>query len=611
MADASQPLMVRHSSDLLITKQGTCETLRKCGLLCQPFALLAILTLCIVALVYPFWDDGKSLVSQAASARPFISKEGAPALSLHAAAASESKQFVANALSNDAINDLVSGLPGISMDSTADITHYSGYVDALDGRQIHYWFFRAAKNPDDAPLFFWTNGGPGCSGLTGLLTEHGPFWAVSEDELMLNPFSWHNEVNIVYLEQPYGVGFSAVDDGMDAVSGDGQAVADFDASIRSFLTLFPEFEDREVFLSSESFGGHYLPLTALEVMANNEAGHRPLVHLGGFMVGNPYTNGYENTIGAVEAFYGHGLMRNDIYETWQQFCFGDEEAMDNTHCRYIYMIAYYEADNVDHYAVDFDFCRDDVAWDKNQKHLLFKDRFMAQNIDRLLQKFKTEAEWDSFTETEIRPMFRKRVRRMNRKLLSRTDVLRLKARIEGESYSAAQQRRRLNIEWSYPEMPYFPCAGDLMTSYLNAGEVQEALNVKNVEWEMCNDAVFEQWPESDWDAQMQPFYAELADKYPALKILIFSGDDDSVCGVHGTQYWLDNMGEFGWTVDAQSDWIPWHFGDQLAGFSTTYWTAGGDVALYFHTVRTAGHMVPQTQPARGLGILKKFLYEMK
>lgn len=231
-------------------------------------------------------------------------------------------------------------------------------------------------------------GGPGCSGLTGLLTEHGPFWAIDDGQLMENPFSWHKEVNIAYFEQPYGVGFSTVDEGMDAVSGDDQAVADFDAAIRSFITKFPQFEDRPIYLSSESFGGHYMPLTALEVMKNNEAGATPHINLGGFMVGNPYTNGYENTIGAVEAFYGHGLMRNDIYETWSQYCFGDETAMDNTHCRYIYMIAYYEADNVDHYAVDFDYCEDDVAWDKNQKHLLFKDRFVAQNIDRLLNKFK-------------------------------------------------------------------------------------------------------------------------------------------------------------------------------------------------------------------------------
>jgi len=614
MADSSQPLMVRQSPNAFSKSDSAWESLRKFGLACQPFALLSILALCIVALVYPFWDDGKSLLSQASNARPFITKDTASALSLR----SDNKQFlVKQDLSKDALNDMVSGLPGISMDSTSDIVHYSGYVDALEGRQIHYWFFEAENDADNAPLFFWTNGGPGCSGLTGLLTEHGPFWAIDDGELMVNEYSWHKEVNIAYFEQPYGVGFSTVDEGMDAVSGDDQAVADFDAAIRSFITKFPQFQDRDIYLSSESFGGHYMPLTALEVMKNNDAGMTPKVNLGGFMVGNPYTNGYENTIGAVEAFYGHGLMRNDIYETWSQYCFGDETAMDNTHCRYIYMIAYYEADNVDHYAVDFNYCEDDVAWDKNQKHLLFKDRFVTQNIDRLLNKFKTEAEWDSYTDKEIRPLFKNRkgqrpgAKRGAIKLLSRKDVLSMKAKIEGQSYAAAQDRRRLNIEWAYDDTPYYPCAGDLMTSYLNQDTVQDALHVKNADWEMCNDQVFQGWPESDWDNKMQPYYAELAAKYPQLKILVFSGDDDSVCGVHGTQYWLDNMDEYGWSVDSNDEWTPWQYHNQLAGYSTTYLTSNGDVALYFHTIRTAGHMVPQTQPARGLGILKKYLHELK
>merc|ERR1712013_914995 len=137
------------------------------------------------------------------------------------------------------------------------------------------------------------------------------------------------------------------------------------------------------------------------------------------------------------------------------------------------------------------------------------------------------------------------------------------------------------------------CAGDLMTDYLNQAEVQSALHVKNegegaVTWEMCNDEVFQGWPEADWDNQMQPYYAELAAKYPELKILIFSGDDDSVCGVHGTQYWLDEMDSYGWRVDAQNEWIPWEYNEQLAGYQTTYLTQSGAVFSYGEDSRAYG-----------------------
>jgi carboxypeptidase C (cathepsin A) len=38
---------------------------------------------------------------------------------------------------------------------------------------MHYWFVESENAPDTDPLAFWTNGGPGCSGMIGFLTEQG------------------------------------------------------------------------------------------------------------------------------------------------------------------------------------------------------------------------------------------------------------------------------------------------------------------------------------------------------------------------------------------------------------------------------------------------------
>ncbi len=48
----------------------------------------------------------------------------------------------------------------------------------------------------------------GCSGLLGLYTEFGPWRAGSNLTLIRNPFTWVKHANIVFLEQPVGVGFS-------------------------------------------------------------------------------------------------------------------------------------------------------------------------------------------------------------------------------------------------------------------------------------------------------------------------------------------------------------------------------------------------------------------
>ena len=162
----------------------------------------------------------------------------------------------------DGADDLITSMPGLDEDScsssatTCGFNQYSGYLLANNNAEIHYWFIEAdiEEDPLTKPLFFWTNGGPGCSGMDGLLTEMGP-WRVNDDlSISFNPYSWTTEVNMVFLEQPYGVGFSVVDDGEEVVAGDVNAANDMDAVIRNFLTKFPKYADSDVYTSAESWG---------------------------------------------------------------------------------------------------------------------------------------------------------------------------------------------------------------------------------------------------------------------------------------------------------------------------------------------------------------------
>lgn len=63
-------------------------------------------------------------------------------------------------------DDLVTNLPGA--DGMGFPNMYSGYLD-LPGTEKHvfYWYVESNVNPAEAPVALWTNGGPGCSGLTG------------------------------------------------------------------------------------------------------------------------------------------------------------------------------------------------------------------------------------------------------------------------------------------------------------------------------------------------------------------------------------------------------------------------------------------------------------
>ena len=53
------------------------------------------------------------------------------------------------------------------------------------------------------------NGGPGGTSLIGLLAENGPcFVGNDSNSTYLNPWSWNNEVNMLYIDQPVQVGYS-------------------------------------------------------------------------------------------------------------------------------------------------------------------------------------------------------------------------------------------------------------------------------------------------------------------------------------------------------------------------------------------------------------------
>lgn len=72
-----------------------------------------------------------------------------------------------------------------------------------------FWFFESRKDSSTAPLAIWLNGGPGASSTASALGENGPcIVGLDSNSTTLNYWSWNNEVNMLYIDQPVKVGFS-------------------------------------------------------------------------------------------------------------------------------------------------------------------------------------------------------------------------------------------------------------------------------------------------------------------------------------------------------------------------------------------------------------------
>ncbi|KAE8444100.1 hypothetical protein EG329_000882 [Mollisiaceae sp. DMI_Dod_QoI] len=132
-----------------------------------------------------------------------------------------------------------------------------------------FWFFEARNDPDSAPLALWLNGGPGCSSMIGLFQENGPCQFYNNDTTpSLNPYSWNEYANMLYVDQPIGTGFSY---GTETVNGTVAAAPFVWKLIQAFFAQFPQYQCRDFGLFTESYGGHYGPEFADYFQQQNQA----------------------------------------------------------------------------------------------------------------------------------------------------------------------------------------------------------------------------------------------------------------------------------------------------------------------------------------------------
>ncbi|KAF2126297.1 alpha/beta-hydrolase [Dothidotthia symphoricarpi CBS 119687] len=109
-------------------------------------------------------------------------------------------------------------------ETTPGVQAFSGYINlpsslisdvggaAEYNASIFYWYFESRKDPKNAPLSIYVGGGPGTTSLGGVTAENGPCYINPDsNSTRLNPWSWNNNVNMLYIDQPVKVGFSYTD----------------------------------------------------------------------------------------------------------------------------------------------------------------------------------------------------------------------------------------------------------------------------------------------------------------------------------------------------------------------------------------------------------------
>lgn len=179
-----------------------------------------------------------------------------------------------------------------------------------------FFYFVEARTPDPttAPLTVWLSGGPGASSMTTLFAENGPCSIDSNLTVHFNPYSWNNASNMLYIDQPSQVGFSysvatpgflnastkdivplATNTCPDSATGTcgtfsfpnasltanstPRAAPNVWRTVQGFTGVFPQYAKNGVYLASQSYGGHYVPIFADFWVKQNAANISGAAHI--------------------------------------------------------------------------------------------------------------------------------------------------------------------------------------------------------------------------------------------------------------------------------------------------------------------------------------------
>jgi len=179
-----------------------------------------------------------------------------------------------------------------------------------NGTHLFYMFFESQNNPDTAPTVLWLSGGPGCSSELAMLYENGPYKFDKNGKLVLNPYSWNTNANVLYIDSPVGTGYSYADYAVDYATNEDEVAQDLYTFLQEFFMVpkFTKYAKNQFSLWGESYAGHYVPYLANKIVKENK--NHPSVHIN--LVSAAIGNGLVNLHEQVPGYYEFARINNYI-----------------------------------------------------------------------------------------------------------------------------------------------------------------------------------------------------------------------------------------------------------------------------------------------------------
>ncbi|KAG9450976.1 hypothetical protein H6P81_010941 [Aristolochia fimbriata] len=270
-------------------------------------------------------------------------------------------------------DDNIDGLPG--QPEGVDFDQYAGYVtvDPSHGRALFYYLVESPENASGKPLVLWLNGGPGCSSLgAGAMMELGPFRVNSDGKtLTRNNYGWNQVANILFLESPAGVGFSYSNATSDYnLSGDKRTADDSYTFLVNWLERFPYYKTRDLYITGESYAGHYVPQLAQLILQRNKITNQTVINLRGVAIGNAWIEHETGYKGMYDFFWTHALISDETHDGIATNCNFSNEST-STACEEYVLQALKSTRNIYMYNIYAPICNSTTATDQMNAEFVF------------------------------------------------------------------------------------------------------------------------------------------------------------------------------------------------------------------------------------------------
>ncbi|OMO82413.1 Peptidase S10, serine carboxypeptidase [Corchorus olitorius] len=415
--------------------------------------------------------------------------------------------------------ELITRLPG--QPANVGFKQYSGYIvtDSKHGRALFYYFVEIdAAEPLLHPLTLWFNGGPGCSSLGyGAFKEHGPFQPGEDGNLVKNQYSWNlAKDNLQFLV--------------------------------NWFKEFPQYRNSDLYLTGESYAGHYVPQLAALLLDYNKHSNGKPIKLKAIALGNPLLD-LVISIDSTEFLWSHGLISDELLMLTKTVC--------------------------------------------------NRPRYLNESLNGNLSKEcigvfnKQYEEIGSYTDFGdlILP------------LCTSTSLL-------GQSLYLGKFDALYAELAARSVVPGDPCLDDRIYQYLNKPKVQQALHANTTHlpytWDFCSRTNLA-YQRQNLGINIIPLVLNLLKS--GVPILLYNGDQDAKIPLTQTRI-IANMIAKEMKYVSFGSYAPWFDNMQVGGWTQSFGKAGKGknvTFLTFATVRGAAHEVPYTTPSPSLTLFRAFI----